>query len=1438
MRGNAGRVRTAFLLVSLLGCLLWTGASELLGDEVRLGTIACDVDADVSADRVVWGDRGQGYWQENAVSSKTFDLLTGYITGDIAHYSNFDDTLVMSRISGDRIASWGYHVADQQAASLQLYDYATLTLLADLPVLVGTADIDGDVAVWSGQWQGAPGECDDFIIDRAGVAYLIACGLAGGEGNVPEGPATPSYSDVPVTHWAYKYVEYVVAESIMSGYDDALFHPEYNLSRDYVAVFVARAAAGGAGNVPGGPATPTFSDVDTDYWAYNHIEYLNTIVTDAAHSTGPLLLFSPLYQAYAFTAASWVEQALGTAVNPCAILPGPNDPTIYAYDAGTAVQREITGAEALPAFPTVSGDWIAWQDLRSGDWDIYLFNVAVSPTDATSIRLTDDAAGQMMPAMSGQRIVWQDSRNGDWDIYLYNIPESPTTTAGVLLTDDPADQMMPAISGDLVAYQDNRNGNWDIYLLDVSTGIETQITDDPADQTDPRIDGRRIVYRDTRAGCAVYLYDLDAVPPSVDFSATPLSGDRPLTVEFTDASSGAPLWWWDWDFGDGETSSGEGWPRFVPDPFHIYENPFGGVYDVTLTVTGIGGTVTLTRPALIEVQEPGYAYVAVKHPKCSELVIEIGCGDPADPVFVKPIWSHSPYYSDVLELTVDLSAFAGYLPPDESSPWWVRVGDESVFNAGQIVGFNIYSYGGWYSYEAVPLPIPDGFGAAVATVTESTPPWTIRQLTQASVGGVAYPPALGTIGSPGGPFDVRDYFPLGDFDYWRYERFDSSQWLYGEYQAYVDGTRDFNGVAASALWLSEWTAEYYTSSAEGGAFYGWYDLWADQVTEYDPPVFVPNWLQVGDFGSQTAGVSVNGEYRGDLPYWYRVAGVEDVVVPAGTFRNCARLEIVLDNTGIAGWGDVGIEAWTGWFAYGVGLVKSEIREVATPAPDLMVASMENPAQAIGSVAFPVTVTTLNFGYATSSATRTGVYASPDAEITTEDMLLGSVQVPALAPGEHNEQTAWVSIAGEGSYYIGACADIDQAVDETREDNNALAGRAVDVVTSPDYVVAELSICSTSAVCPGDAIEVSFTTANQADGGAGESSTTSIYLSPDGTITASDDNIYDDNVPPLPAGGSDSHSCVEMTVPPNIAPGVYYVGAVADRLGVVPEGDENNNTRVGGTVTVASGVVADAGEDKAVLPDKSARLDGSASGGVPPYSYSWSHAWQLDDPDSPQPIASPTETTTYTLTVTDSLAHTATDTVTVMVVSKVFPDVLTDYWAAAWILAAVNAGIVAGYDDGTYRPAEPVKRDQMAAYMSRALAGGEENVPGADAYPEPSFDDVPLDHWAYRYIEYAVAAEVVAGYDDGTYRPEDGVDRGQMAAYVARAKGWVGIDDDMTTAPELFPDVPAGFWSGTAIQACVDNGVVSGYDDGYYRPEAAVTRDQMAVYIARAFDLMP
>jgi PKD repeat protein len=113
----------------------------------------------------------------------------------------------------------------------------------------------------------------DIPIDRALMATYIARALAGGDDNVPDGPGTATFPDVATGFWAFKYVEYAVSHNAVQGYEDLNYHPEFVVDRDQMAVFVARAVAGGEASVPDGPAAPTFTDVATDFWAYKHIEY-------------------------------------------------------------------------------------------------------------------------------------------------------------------------------------------------------------------------------------------------------------------------------------------------------------------------------------------------------------------------------------------------------------------------------------------------------------------------------------------------------------------------------------------------------------------------------------------------------------------------------------------------------------------------------------------------------------------------------------------------------------------------------------------------------------------------------------------------------------------------------------------------------------------------------------------------------------------------------------------------------------------------------------------------------------------------------------------------------------------------------------------------------------------------------------------------------------
>jgi len=190
-----------------------------------------------------------------------------------------------------------------------------------------------------------------------------------------------------------------------------------------------------------------------------------------------------------------------------------------------------------------------------------------------------------------------------------------------------------------------------------------------------------------------------------------------------------------------------------------------------------------------------------------------------------------------------------------------------------------------------------------------------------------------------------------------------------------------------------------------------------------------------------------------------------------------------------------------------------------------------------------------------------------------------------------------------------------------------------------------------------------------------------------------------------------------------------------------------------------------------------------------------------------------------------------------VVAGTFPDVPWDHWAVLPIELAYENGIVGGYPGGAYQPATSVDRGQMAVFIARALADGDSNVPTGPA--TPTFPDVLTDHWAYRYIEYAKAQGVVGGYPDGSYRSDELLDRGQMAVFIARALA--GGDSAVPPAPPTptFPDVgPATTWAWAHkhVEYTVSRGVVAGYPDGYYHPELGCTRDQMAVFVARAFEL--
>lgn len=121
------------------------------------------------------------------------------------------------------------------------------------------------------------------------------------------------------------------------------------------------------------------------------------------------------------------------------------------------------------------------------------------------------------------------------------------------------------------------------------------------------------------------------------------------------------------------------------------------------------------------------------------------------------------------------------------------------------------------------------------------------------------------------------------------------------------------------------------------------------------------------------------------------------------------------------------------------------------------------------------------------------------------------------------------------------------------------------------------------------------------------------------------------------------------------------------------------------------------------------------------------------------------------------------------------------------------------------------------------------------YVPGTFSDPGMDTYPLRNeIQQCVDAGIVQGYADGTYRPTANVNRGNMAIFVAR--GLAGGDSFVPTptGTATFPDVPTTFQPWKYVEYAVDAGVVQGYGDGTYRPALTVARGQMAIFIYRAF----
>jgi len=119
-----------------------------------------------------------------------------------------------------------------------------------------------------------------------------------------------------------------------------------------------------------------------------------------------------------------------------------------------------------------------------------------------------------------------------------------------------------------------------------------------------------------------------------------------------------------------------------------------------------------------------------------------------------------------------------------------------------------------------------------------------------------------------------------------------------------------------------------------------------------------------------------------------------------------------------------------------------------------------------------------------------------------------------------------------------------------------------------------------------------------------------------------------------------------------------------------------------------------------------------------------------------------------------------------------------------------------------------------------------------AADNPKFPDVPDSKHFAEAVNDLAARNIIGGYPDGTFRPNDSITRGQAAAIIVK----------MTKLPTTnikdpkFKDVSTANGYYKAIAVLAEKGVINGYGDGRFGPNDSITRAQMASIIIKAFEL--
>ena len=172
----------------------------------------------------------------------------------------------------------------------------------------------------------------------------------------------------------------------------------------------------------------------------------------------------------------------------------------------------------------------------------------------------------------------------------------------------------------------------------------------------------------------------------------------------------------------------------------------------------------------------------------------------------------------------------------------------------------------------------------------------------------------------------------------------------------------------------------------------------------------------------------------------------------------------------------------------------------------------------------------------------------------------------------------------------------------------------------------------------------------------------------------------------------------------------------------------------------------------------------------------------------------------------------------------FTDVPPQFWAYNSITKMTKEGFMSGYKNGTFKPNDPLSREEAASLFSKMI-GEPPSIMLAS-----SFTDITSDRWSSLAIESVARANIISGYGDKKYRPEQYMSRQEFAVVADKYLHYQGYRTEDPTALDNIHFSDQKFiapWAQSSVRELALFGFINYSTTGLFNPEKYVTRSEAA-----------